>query len=359
MRKHIGADEDAPLHLGAEALRARLAVHVEEVRVLGRAVSVANAVVAREVRRCLRRREHVIDRDAQALVGQAHLDRGRARALQLLERGEDRPRDVLREASGEVFLRQPDAQPAHAARERAGVIILGAVDRGRVARIESGHHVEHEREVLGARRERTALVERRGERDHAVARDAAVGRAQPAHAGEGRGLPDRPARVGAGRRGREARRHRGRGSAGASARHGALVPRVLHRAEIRVLVRRAHRELVHVGLAEDHRAGAVEALDHMRVVGGDEVFQHARAARRRPSRGAEEILVSDRNAGERHCVAARDACVGRARLREGLLPIDGDEGVEARIEALDPLEARRRQLDAGKTLRSQLPRQLR
>ena len=97
----------------------------------------------------------------------------------------------------------------------------------------------------------------------------------------------------------------------------------------------------------------------MRVIGGDEVFQHARAARRRPSRGAEEILVRDRNAGERHRVAARDACVGRARLREGLLAIDGDEGVEARIEALDPLEARRRQLDAGKTLRSQLPRQLR
>ena len=72
------------------------------------------------------------------------------------------------------------------------------------------------------------------------------------------------------------------------------VPRVLHRAEGRVLVRRAHRELVHVGLAEEHRAGAIELLDHVRVVGRDEVREDLRAARRAPALGAEEILVRDR-----------------------------------------------------------------
>ena len=45
------------------------------------------------------------------------------------------------------------------------------------------------------------------------------------------------------------------------------VPGIAHRAEVRGLVRRAHRELVHVGLAEHApRPRAFEALDDVRVV---------------------------------------------------------------------------------------------
>jgi hypothetical protein len=46
VRQHIGADQDAPLDLGAEALGAGLHVHVVEVAVVRGAVAVAHAVEA-------------------------------------------------------------------------------------------------------------------------------------------------------------------------------------------------------------------------------------------------------------------------------------------------------------------------
>ncbi len=254
--------------------------------------------------------------------------------------------------------RLADPESLHAAPERADVVVLRALGAGGIARIVAAHHAQHQREVLGGGRERPALVERRGEGDHAVARDAPVGRAQAAHARERRGLADRAAGVGAGGGGREPGGHRRGRAARAAAGNRALVPGVAHRAEVRGLVRRAHGELVHVGLAEQHRARGAEALDHVRVVGGDEVGEHARAARGAPARGAEEVLVRDRDPGERMGVAGRAPRVGRARLGEALVGVDGDEGVEARVVALDPREARARELHAGKPLRGELAREL-
>src|SRR5437870_2352085 len=47
VREHVSADQDALLHFRAEALGARARVHVDEIRVLLRAVAVAHAVEAR------------------------------------------------------------------------------------------------------------------------------------------------------------------------------------------------------------------------------------------------------------------------------------------------------------------------
>ena len=107
--------------------------------------------------------------------------------------------------------------------------------------------------------QRPALVERGGEGDHPVARDRAVGGLQPDDAAERRGLADRAAGVGADRPGRQAAGDDRRRAAGGAARHPAAVPGVEHRPVGRVLVRGAHRELVHVGLAEDRRAGLDQA----------------------------------------------------------------------------------------------------
>ncbi len=49
-RERVGADQDAPLHLGPEARRARALVHLADVRAVD-AQAVAHAVEAREVRR--------------------------------------------------------------------------------------------------------------------------------------------------------------------------------------------------------------------------------------------------------------------------------------------------------------------
>ena len=86
---------------------------------------------------------------------------------------------------------------------------------------------------------------------------------------------------------------------------------------VRGLAGRAHRELVHVGLAEHDRAGRIEPLDDVRVVGRDEVRQHLRAAGREPAPRAENVLLGDRDTGERPALAAGDPRVRGAPPARG------------------------------------------
>ena len=95
-RERVGADHDAPLDLGAEALAARALVHVEQVDRVGAAVAVADAVEAREVRARLGRRDDVVGRQRVLGVRQADLH---ARAAQLLD-----ARDGLVEAGAHAGL---------------------------------------------------------------------------------------------------------------------------------------------------------------------------------------------------------------------------------------------------------------
>src|SRR6185437_11214656 len=73
-RERVRTDEDASLRLVAEALIARVLVHLEAIGLVRRAVAEANAVVAREIRRRLRRGDQVVARDAV-------VERTRQRAL--------------------------------------------------------------------------------------------------------------------------------------------------------------------------------------------------------------------------------------------------------------------------------------
>ena len=81
VREHVGADQDAALHFGAEAFGAGLLVHVVEIAILRRAVAVAHAVEAREVARRFGRREHVVHRHRKLHVRKRHFDRLRSPAL--------------------------------------------------------------------------------------------------------------------------------------------------------------------------------------------------------------------------------------------------------------------------------------
>ena len=108
---------------------------------------------------------------------------------------------------------------------------------------------------------RARLVETRGERDEAVARDSAVRRLDADRAGDRSRLADRAAGVGADRERRLVRADRRGGAAARSAGDPLEVPGVVGRAVGRVLGRAAHRELVHVGLAEDGHAGLAKPRD--------------------------------------------------------------------------------------------------
>ena len=124
------------------------------------------------------------------------------------------------------------------------------------------------RRIGGRARERSNLVERRRKCEQAVARDAAVGRLEADDAAERRRLTDRSAGIGS-ERDRGAPRCDGRrGTAARAAGRAIGRPGVPHGAERRVLVGRAHRELVAVRLADDHGAGRLEPLTTVASYGG-------------------------------------------------------------------------------------------
>ena len=146
-------------------------------------------------------------------------------------------------------------------------------------------------------RQRAGLVERRREGDHPVAGYRAVGRLQADDPAERRRLADRAAGVGADRPRREPAGDGGGGAARGAARDALAVPGVEDRPVARVLVRRPHRELVHVRLPEHPRAGLGEVRDGGRRVRRPVALEDPRAGGRLDALGAEEVLDRDRDAG--------------------------------------------------------------
>ncbi len=56
--------------------------------------------------------------------------------------------------------------------------------------------------------------------------------------------------------------------------------------------------------------------------------------------------MRDRDPRQRLCVASRQPLVGGPRLCQAALAVDGDEGVQLRVETTDAIEVERRQFDA-------------
>ncbi len=139
----------------------------------------------------------------------------------------------------------------------------GTGDRrgGGVALVAAGDRVEQAAAASRvSRRERPDLVQRRGERDDPIARPGRRSASSPTIAGQGRRLADRAAGVGPERERTPERRH-GRRRAAADPPGTAIeVPRVRVGLKARVLRGGAHRELVHVRLAQDHRTGLAQAI---------------------------------------------------------------------------------------------------
>ncbi len=111
------------------------------------------------------------------------------------------------------------------------------------------------------------------------------------------------------------------------------------------LVRRAHGELVHVELAEHHRAVAPEIGGDGRLVGRLEAVEDVAAGLGMDAFGGVEVLDPDRQALERTAFAPGETRVARLGHGERLVGGDGDEGVE-RLAALDRGEMGLGDLDA-------------
>ena len=224
----------------------------------------AHAVIAREIRRGLGRRDDVIGRQPIFRVRQRHVHDLGAGVAQPVQPLLPQPLDLGRHAVGAVFARHADAQPPHAA-SAGGGIIRHRHDRRWCC--PSGRSPamlrQQDRAILHGARERPGLVQRRGERHHAPAAAAAIGRLDarqcrrtPPAGGSSRRYrcPWRPCAI----RAATAAADPPDEPPGTSTRIAvaAPLPRIFHRAERRCHVGRAHRELVQIGLAQEHRAVA-------------------------------------------------------------------------------------------------------
>ena len=175
---------------------ARLRVHLQQVARAVGAEAVADAVVAGEVARRLGGRDQVVGGDAVRRVREPHrLDR-RAELAREVERRLERVQDAGLDPLAGQLLRHAEADARCRSVAVGSAHRLGQAERGRVARVGARHRAEQQRGVGGVARERARLVERRGERDHPVARDRAVGGLEADDAAQRRGLADRAAGVG-------------------------------------------------------------------------------------------------------------------------------------------------------------------
>ena len=111
--------------------------------------------------------------------------------------------------------------------------------------------------------------------------------------------------------------------------------RVAPKSRFSVVGRDAH--LGRVRLADQHGAGAAQARDAGGVAGGHVAGERARAVGRRIRRRVVQILGRERDAVQRAAPDVRQA-VALARLGERALAVPGDDGADARILGLQPLE---------------------
>src|SRR5690606_38829612 len=145
-----------------------------------------------------------------------------------------------------VFARNADFLALEVCIQRGRPFGHRLVEAGRILRVEARHRLEHDRAVLDRARHWAGLVERTGERHHAPAGAAPIGRLDAGDAGERRRLSDRAAGVGPGRRRAQPRGHGRRAAARGTARRqnrivaAAAPPRAGDVAEIAGLVRRTH-----------------------------------------------------------------------------------------------------------------------
>ena len=140
---------------------------------------------------------------------------------------------------------------------------------------------------------------------------------------------------------------RGGGAAAGAAGDPVEVPRVVGGAVRRVLGGGAHRELVHVGLAEDRQAGGAQPGDDGGVVRRHPALEDLRAAGGGQPAGGQHVLDRDRDAVERRWRGCRRRGARRTAAACASAPsrVDVEEGVDGAVDRGDPVEVGPGQLD--------------
>ena len=211
-----------------------------------------------------------------------------------------------------------------------------------------GHGIEQHGAVPGAVRHRTGLIQTGCKGHHAQPRHAAVGGFEAGDAAKGRRLPDRSAGVRTGCRRRQQCGNGGGRASGRAPWNQVGIPWISDRAIVAGFVGGTHGKLVHVGLAQQHRASAAKATDQGGIVGRHKVVQHARAATRAHARSTEDVLVRHRDTGQRCGVPCGQTLVRRLCIRQCRRFVYTDKAVVAIIQCRDAVQEAAGQFHAGK-----------
>ena len=230
---------------------------------------------------------------------------------------------------------------------RVGERTLRRFQRQRVARVESGHRVQHQRRI-GNRAAHRPLHRHRPERQRRGAGGHPAGAGPDTHdaAEAGRGAHAAP-EVGTGRQ-----PHLAAGQGGGRATRRATagagdVPRVPGLAEHLVERVGAGPELGRVRLRHDHGATLLEALDHEIRPVGHVVCVDRGAVGGTDAGHVVEILDGDRQSGKRHVAG------GAARPVKRPLGANRGQRVQLRVDLLDPPQRRIHQLPRRDLARAQ------
>ncbi len=178
----------------------------------------------------------------------------------------DRLQRFRKRALAEIAAGDSDAQAIDAARQMRQRRFGRAVRAAGVGRIVALHRVVAEREIAGAARERTEMIEADHERKAARARQPAIGRLQPEDAAERRRHPDRTVGVGAERQRHQPAADRRARAAGRTAGHAGHVMRIARGAVMHILAGEVVGVFAHVERADQDGAGGFQLFDQRRVM---------------------------------------------------------------------------------------------
>ena len=211
---------------------------------------------------------------------------------------------------------------------------------GQAGDVDPGQDLERPPAVRGGSGDRPDVIARPGARHDPVSAHPAVRRLEAGHAVERGRVADRRAGVAPETQETLARRHRGRRAAARAAGDPGRVPGVAGRRGLR-----AERELVGHGLAEDHGAAAPERRDDVGVPGRDLPAPGRRAGLGGEAGDVHQVLHADRDPAQEPALAAAPGGVGLARRGQRPVAVDHHEGLQRRLDRLDPVEQRLGQLD--------------
>ena len=201
-------------------------------------------------------------------------------------------------------------------------------------------HLGQRSRILNRAGDRANLVQRRGHSDQPVTRNCAVCGLCAHGSRHSTGLTDRTTGIRAQSQRRHERRNSSSGTTSGAAGDTLKIPRVSGTTVSGVLGRRAHSELVHVGLTQDRHSSLVQKLDDSCIVGRQPSLKDLRRTGRGNASGHHVVL--DRNGHA--CQARQFFPSGTTRIHVGsscksTLTIDIQEGVDLGVNRIDAIQA--------------------